>query len=70
MNESKTTANKPPKKVLNALERVFASEIEGHYMIQSKASIYRDLLAAGLVWLQLRAHTAPDGAPSRCLGMN
>lgn len=38
-----------PKKVLNALEKVFAAEINGRLPFQSKASIYRDLLAAGLV---------------------
>jgi hypothetical protein len=40
---------KPPKKVMNALEKVFSAEIYGRPIFQSKASIYRDLLAAGLV---------------------
>jgi len=44
---SRTAA--PPKKVLNALERVFSAEIENRLPFQSKASVYRDLLAAGLV---------------------
>lgn len=38
-----------PKKVLSALEKVFAAEIEGRLPFQSKAAVYRDLLAAGLV---------------------
>jgi hypothetical protein len=37
-----------PKKVFDALGRVFACEIEGR-MLQSKAAIYRELVAAGLV---------------------
>ena len=39
----------PPKKVLNALGKVFTTEINGRLPFQSKASIYRDLLATGLV---------------------
>lgn len=46
-------ANKTPKKVLDALGKVFSAEIEGRLPFQSKASIYRDLLAAGLVsWME------------------
>ncbi len=41
--------NKPPKKVLNALEKVFAAEIEGRLPFQSKAKIYKDLEAEGLL---------------------
>ena len=41
-----------PKKVLAALEKVFAAEIDNRLPFQSKAAIYRDLLAAGLVaWM-------------------
>ncbi len=38
-----------PKAVLTALEKVFAAEIDGRLPFQSKATIYRDMLAAGLV---------------------
>lgn len=48
-SSDKTTATRPPKKVLNALEKVFAAEINGRLPFQSKAMIYRDLLAAGFV---------------------
>lgn len=48
MSKSETTA-KPSKKVISALGRVFAAEIEGRLLFQSKAGIYRDLMAAGLV---------------------
>lgn len=60
MTESDTAAEaKPPKKVLAALEKVFAAEIDGRPLFQSKASIYRDLLAAGLVqWVE---HTIGSG---------
>lgn len=37
------------KKVLGALERVFAAEIEGRLPFQSKALIYLDLCDDGLV---------------------
>lgn len=43
------TAPKPPQKVLDALEKVFSAEINGRLPFQSKANIYRDLTAAGLV---------------------
>lgn len=38
----------PTKKVLNALEKVFAAEIDGH-LFQSKAKIYQDLCEQGLL---------------------
>lgn len=37
------------KKVLSALERVFAAETAGHLPFQSKALIYLDLCDEGLV---------------------
>jgi hypothetical protein len=37
------------KKVLNALERVFAAEINGHLPFQSKAVIFRELCDDGLI---------------------
>ena len=40
---------KPSAKVLRALEKVFAAEVEGRLPFQSRAKIYRDLLEAGLV---------------------
>jgi hypothetical protein len=40
---------RPPKKVLNALGKVFAAEVHDLLPFQSNASIYRDLLASGLV---------------------
>lgn len=43
---SKTTS--PPKKALDALGQVFAAEIANRLPFQSKAAIYRDLVAAGL----------------------
>lgn len=39
----------PTKKILNALERVFAAEIEGRLPFQSKALVYLDLQDKGLV---------------------
>jgi hypothetical protein len=54
---TRTTAP-PPQKVLAALEKVFAAEIEGRLPLQSKATIYRDLLAAGLVsWMERKFGT-------------
>lgn len=47
--KAKSETTPPPKKVLRALEKVFSAEIENRLPFQSKASIYRDLLAAGLV---------------------
>jgi hypothetical protein len=44
-----TTGAKPNRKTLSALEKVFSAEIDGRLPFQSKATIYRDLLAAGLV---------------------
>lgn len=38
-----------PQKMLDALGRVFAAEIENRLPFQSKATIYRDLLVAGHV---------------------
>lgn len=46
---------KPPKKVMDALGKVFACEIHGH-IFQSKASIYRDLMAADLVAPAIRTY--------------
>ena len=40
---------KPSKKVIAALERVFAAEIENRLPFQSRAKIYRDLCDEGLV---------------------
>jgi hypothetical protein len=40
---------KPTKATILALERVFEAEINGLLPFQSKSSIYRDLMAAGLV---------------------
>lgn len=37
------------KKVLKALEKVFAAEIEGRLPLQSKALVYLDLYDEGLV---------------------
>jgi hypothetical protein len=37
------------KKVLRALERVFAAEVEGRLPFQSKAPIYLDLCDEGMV---------------------
>lgn len=42
------TAAKPSKAIMTALEKVFAAEIDGRLPFQSKATIYRDLVAAGL----------------------
>jgi hypothetical protein len=54
----KPTTAAPPQKVLSALEKVFAAEIEGRLPFQSKAIIYRDLLAAGLVsWMERKFGT-------------
>lgn len=47
-DETETTA-KPSKAIVAALGKVFAAEIEGRLPFQSKANIYRDLMAAGLV---------------------
>ncbi len=41
--------SRPPKKVLNALEQVFAAEIEGRLPFQSRAAIYRHLVEAGML---------------------
>lgn len=51
MSDVRTTPTTvaPPKKVLTALEKVFVAEINGQLPFQSKANIFRDLLAAGLV---------------------
>jgi hypothetical protein len=52
MSRTQTT-QRAPKKVLTALEKVFSAEIESRLPFQSKATIYRDLLAAGLVaWME------------------
>ena len=40
---------KPSKKVLDALERVFSAEISDRLPFQSKAKIYRDLCEDGLL---------------------
>ena len=45
----------PSKKLLAALERVFAAEIEGYSAFSSNAQIYRDLLAEGLLTTKHRA---------------
>src|ERR1700689_1367527 len=37
------------KSTINALERVFAAEINGRLPLQSKANIYRELEAEGMV---------------------
>ncbi len=44
----------PNKAVLNALEKVFAAEIEGRLPFQSKAKIYQKLEDDGLVALMKR----------------
>ena len=44
-----SATSKPSKKVLTALERVFAAEIDGMLPFQSKAAVFKDLLAEGLV---------------------
>lgn len=49
MENADSQTTRPPKKVLTALEKVFSAEINGCLPFQSKASIYRDLMAAGLV---------------------
>lgn len=54
---------KPSKIVLRALEKVFEAEINNRLPFQSKASIYRDLLAAGMVEsIQRKFGTGPFAA--------
>jgi len=45
----KTGASKPSKKILSALGKIFAAEIDGMLPYQSRVKIYEDLIAAGLV---------------------
>lgn len=49
MSDKSPTTAKPSRAVITALEKVFEAEINGRLPFQSKAAIYRDLTAAGLV---------------------
>ena len=50
------------KKILRALEKVFAAEIDNRLPFQSKAKIYRDLLSVGLLrWMERKIGTDRSG---------
>jgi hypothetical protein len=59
---------KPPKKVLKALEKVFAAEINDRLPFQSKAIIFKQLCDDGLIEPYQRTFGAGTAMPVTCSG--